>query len=167
MKAISLTQPFATLVAIGAKRLETRSWYTSYRGPLAIHAAKGYPKTALKLASVEPLRNALTHAGLDPLSLPRGMIVATCRLVAVFHISDRELSHQLPAQQADAPLMVSLAEEWPVPEWVTIPPTQPELSFGDYAPGRYAWVLYNVTPLPQPIPARGAFGLWDWIPPAP
>lgn len=40
MKALSLTQPWASLVAVGAKRIETRSWRTSYRGPLAIHAAK-------------------------------------------------------------------------------------------------------------------------------
>ena len=43
MKAITLTQPWATLVAIGAKRIETRSWRTFYRGPLAIHAGKTLP----------------------------------------------------------------------------------------------------------------------------
>lgn len=48
MKAITLTQPWATLVAIGAKRIETRSWATRYRGPLAIHAAKGIER-GLKL----------------------------------------------------------------------------------------------------------------------
>ena len=32
VKALSLTQPWATLVAMGAKRIETRSWATSYRG---------------------------------------------------------------------------------------------------------------------------------------
>lgn len=40
MKALTLWQPWATLIAIGAKRFETRSWQTSHRGPLAIHAAK-------------------------------------------------------------------------------------------------------------------------------
>ena len=50
MKALTLTQPWATLVAIGAKRIETRSWRTSYRGPLAIHAAKGFPKWAREFA---------------------------------------------------------------------------------------------------------------------
>ena len=34
VKALTLTQPWATLVAIGAKRIETRSWSTRYRGPL-------------------------------------------------------------------------------------------------------------------------------------
>ena len=40
IKALSLWQPWATLVARGAKARETRHWQTSYRGPLAIHAAK-------------------------------------------------------------------------------------------------------------------------------
>ena len=39
VKVLTLTQPWATLVAIGAKKIETRSWSASYRGPLAIHAA--------------------------------------------------------------------------------------------------------------------------------
>ena len=41
MKAISLWQPWASLVATGAKTYETRSWPTKYRGPLVICAAKG------------------------------------------------------------------------------------------------------------------------------
>jgi len=40
MKAISLWEPWATAVAINLKRFETRSWSTSYRGPLLICASK-------------------------------------------------------------------------------------------------------------------------------
>lgn len=40
MKVLSLHQPWASLVAWGIKTIETRSWQTSYRGPLLIHAAK-------------------------------------------------------------------------------------------------------------------------------
>ena len=40
MRALSLWQPWASAIAIGAKRVETRSWGTAERGPLAIHAAK-------------------------------------------------------------------------------------------------------------------------------
>ena len=36
MKALSLYQPWATAIALGSKRIETRGWPTSYRGPLAI-----------------------------------------------------------------------------------------------------------------------------------
>jgi hypothetical protein len=40
MRAISLHQPWASAVALGAKTIETRHWPTDYRGPIAIHAAK-------------------------------------------------------------------------------------------------------------------------------
>ena len=39
MKVISLTEPFATLIKEKKKRIETRSWKTSYRGELYIHAS--------------------------------------------------------------------------------------------------------------------------------
>ncbi len=39
MKVISLTEPFATLILNGKKLVETRSWKTSYRGELYIHAS--------------------------------------------------------------------------------------------------------------------------------
>jgi len=48
MKAISLKQPWATLIASGKKTIETRTWPTNYRGDLLICASKrpkrnGYP----------------------------------------------------------------------------------------------------------------------------
>ena len=39
MKALSLRQPWASLIANGHKTIETRTWRTRYRGPLAIHAS--------------------------------------------------------------------------------------------------------------------------------
>lgn len=39
MKALSLRQPWASLIADGRKTIETRTWRTRYRGPLAIHAS--------------------------------------------------------------------------------------------------------------------------------
>jgi hypothetical protein len=40
IRALSLWQPHAQAVAVGIKHYETRGWYTGYRGPLVIHAAK-------------------------------------------------------------------------------------------------------------------------------
>jgi hypothetical protein len=40
MKAITVKEPWASLIASGAKLVENRSWRTRHRGPLAIHAAK-------------------------------------------------------------------------------------------------------------------------------
>jgi hypothetical protein len=41
MKALTISQPFASLIANGEKWVENRRWATDYRGPLAIHAGKG------------------------------------------------------------------------------------------------------------------------------
>ena len=40
MKTLSLWQPHAQAIGLGLKPFETRGWKTSYRGILAIHAAK-------------------------------------------------------------------------------------------------------------------------------
>lgn len=40
MKALTILQPYAHLIASGQKRVENRDWPTRYRGPLAIHAGK-------------------------------------------------------------------------------------------------------------------------------
>lgn len=40
IKVLSLWQPWAEAIRVGAKQIETRHWLTRYRGWLAIHAAK-------------------------------------------------------------------------------------------------------------------------------
>jgi activating signal cointegrator 1 len=80
MKALTLYQPWATLISIGAKKIETRSWSTNYRGPLAIHAGK-------KLPNIDPhfLREPF-HSCLLGHEIPFGFVVATCELVDVERI---------------------------------------------------------------------------------
>ena len=41
LKALSLKQPFAWLIANGYLQVDDRSWGTQYRGPILIHASKG------------------------------------------------------------------------------------------------------------------------------
>jgi hypothetical protein len=94
MKLISLTQPWASLVAVGLKRFETRSWDTTYRGDLAIHATKG-PTDEDALQRI--CRSIPEASGL---SLPHGVVLAVARLAAcdemtqaiVWSTDDRELA---------------------------------------------------------------------------
>ena len=44
MRAVSLWQPWASLIADGRKKVETRHWPMHYRGPLAIHATQRVEK---------------------------------------------------------------------------------------------------------------------------
>jgi hypothetical protein len=131
MKALTLWQPWASCVAIGAKRVETRSWSVEHRGALAIHASA---ETAhLHLAQGEPFRSLLLAAGLDPLNLPLGRILATCFLSAIM-----PMGAELPQLSAQ------------------------ELSLGDYSLGRFAWFLAEQRRLVDPVPAVGHQGLWNW-----
>lgn len=53
-------------------------------------------------------------------------------------------------------------------ERVIPPPAGPdnEYLFGDYTPGRYAWLLTNIRRIWQPILIKGSLGLWDWEEPS-
>lgn len=152
MKALTLTQPWATLVAIGAKRLETRSWPTAYRGPLAIHAAKGWTKADRDLCLTEPFKAALAPWYAEHNMLPRGVVIAICDITGCFATRDEDHS--------------SIWIEYPGAN-LRLPPEEPEASFGNYAPGRFAFRLENVRRQAEPVPVRGMLGLWEWNDAAP
>jgi hypothetical protein len=139
MKALSLTQPWATLVSIGAKRIETRSWHTTYRGPLAIHAAKGFPREARGYCDDQPFLMALCGffgPEFEPAQLPTGAIVGITSVKGC----------------------VKMSREW------IASIAEPERSFGLYEPGRYGWLLGPVEWLVEPVPVKGSLGLWEYIP---
>lgn len=77
MKAISLWEPWATLVALGKKRYETRSWGTFYRGPILICASR----KKLPFIEIAPL---LYHFQLTTDDLQYGKALAIVDLVAIF-----------------------------------------------------------------------------------
>lgn len=87
MKAITLYQPWATLMAIGAKTIETRSWSTPYRGPLAIHAGKN--RSELMAFTDPEFYNPLSRAGYRvPRDLPLGAMLCIVELVECFPTGD-------------------------------------------------------------------------------
>ena len=78
MKAISLWQPWASAMALGWKRNETRSWSTKYRGPLLIHAAKkiiGWPSIDIQSMFEED------DIAFQPSDLPRGVLLCKVDLI--------------------------------------------------------------------------------------
>lgn len=158
MKALTLTQPYATLVALGAKHIETRSWSTRYRGPLAIHAGKGLGPVGARaglydLAFSDPdgfFYQVLKRANILCIDdLPLGAIVATARLEACVDTLFMTLEKRARVTGWDGE-----QRYWNL--------TDQEESFGDYSPGRWAWLLADIKPLAEPILARGAQGLWNW-----
>lgn len=158
MKALSLTVPWSILVAIQAKLIETRSWSTSYRGQLAIHSATGLSPVGGKrglsqLINEPPFWQVLRAAGYEDIDdLPRGCIVATCNLVNVVPVYGVEAGWEISITRGQKTFDYS----WDL--------TDQERAFGNYTAGRYAWLLADVEMLPEPIPAKGALGIWEWAP---
>lgn len=147
MKAISLWQPWAQAIALGSKTIETRSWSTAHRGLLAIHASKRRVVTDLIfLQSQAKWRAALQLNGDVKIwdDLPFGAIVAICDLVDCKRTDDFTVGdlHTLKP----SPLAIY---------------TYTERGLGDFAPGRFGWVLQNVRILPEPIPYKGQQGFFN------
>lgn len=137
MKAISLIQPYATLIMLGYdfKWNETRSWSTKHRGKLAIHASAGKPKWAREAADNPLIKQALADHGLTFADLPRGAVLGTVEVVEL---------HKITAEFV-----------------ATLTPM--EIAAGDYTldAGRWAWQLENRQKFALPVPCRGALSLWE------
>lgn len=132
MKAISLWNPHGTLVALGAKKWETRSKAISYRGPIAIHTTQYFGTKERALCELSPFRACLSVGGFERADdLPRGMFVAIAELVEI--VRTEEIVERLSAQ---------------------------ERAFGDYRPGRFAWRLEQVRSI-YPWTGRGRQFLWN------
>jgi hypothetical protein len=81
LRAITLWQPHASLIALRHKLYETRSWFTHHRGDLAIHASKKRDRPIL--SDIRHIHDLLDTYGVDDEidDLPFGAIVAVVRVV--------------------------------------------------------------------------------------
>jgi hypothetical protein len=145
MKALTLTQPYATLVAIGAKRYETRSWAppaAMIGKRIVIHAAKTYNgvgglRAYEALVDLPHFADALGDAWARR-TLPRGQIVASAVIAEV------RLTEELIRG--------------------AVCPSLTERAFGDYSAGRFAWHLVDVVPAFRKVYMGGRQKLWN-VPP--
>lgn len=134
MKALSVRQPFASLLIAGMKHFETRDWALrkDLQGTkIALHASKTYDAADRyctdNLMRFPELQSVLLA------DLPLGGVLGIIIVEAVYR------THEL------APKLGPL-----------------EIAQGDYRPGRAAWKVKVIDVFPQPVPAVGKLGLWEW-----
>jgi hypothetical protein len=165
LKALALTQPWASLMAEGYKTIETRNFRRSHRGWLAIYATKNFHEDAQDTCMDDPFYDDLcahdyllhrrdarmqaTAAGINldnvqrtEYNLPLGMVVA---LVHVWDIQISEGIWRRPSP--DGSVWDAFTRER-------------EMAYGDYRPGRWCWITNDVLKLPEPVPTRGMPGMW-------
>ena len=159
MMAISLWQPWASLIAAGLKRVETRSWETRYRGPLAIHASARWSWEMVRLLKqpehwgplseagiMDPIEAARKPSGRMPRPLPLGCHVATCVLEECVQVGSRLWNSRRPSVSP-----IFYRDQVGPDEYI----------FGNLSEGRWAWLLRDIFALPTPLPAKGCQGLWE------
>lgn len=147
MKCLSVNQPFATLIAIGVKGYETRSWMTHYTGPLAIHASKNFPDYYKELCHEEPFCTELARAGYTCAEeLPTGVVVCVCEMYGCYQTTgyiDLDWNAWLKSDTCARKV------------------EYPDSHFGDYSNGRFAFGLGGVERLRVPVPLLGKQGLFN------
>ena len=157
LKAISLWQPWASLIVAGLKTTETRGWTTKHRGPLIIHAAKR-PIDAFGRALCERYASVL---GED--ALPLGAVVGICQLIDVLQVDPTfGLVDEVEAGIIQVPLYQSSKPGWSFRGDGCAVVGHEQADVGDLSHGRYAWLLDDIVALDEPIEQSGRQGLWTW-----
>lgn len=139
MKCLSLWQPWATLMAIGVKTIETRSWPTSYRGLVAIQASKNWDKSRAAMCLTEPFRSALFQRCAVEAYYRSGNALPLGSILCVVNLDDCVPTERLEGE----------------------PVAERERAFGDYRPGRFGWLTSCRRELVAPVSFRAHQGLFD------
>ena len=132
MKALTIQEPWASLLVDLYKKFETRDWKLNYRGEMAIHSGKQSVHIEDYPLGLEELLDDLEITQ-DELKLTKQKIIAIATLKEIYLMTEEFIEQQ--------PYIERLTGVW--------------------EPGRYAWEFTNIKPLPQPILARGLPGLWE------
>jgi hypothetical protein len=135
IRGLSVRQPYTSAITFGDKNRENRSWPTSYRGLIALHAAKAVewdaPDIAWTAAGLTPYRYGSPREAWTA-SLPLGVIIGVAELTGCHHAGDCIKGGYWS---------YSFCSPWSMA-------------------AQFHWELSHVRPLAEPIPARGALGLW-------
>jgi hypothetical protein len=98
IKALTIKDPWASFIVLGKKKIETRTWRTKYRGPLAIHVSKTVDKYALE------------HFGFPDIPMHKGCIIAKSKLIGIkyYYTQDEfmcdEKYHLVPMEYTCTPV---------------------------------------------------------------
>jgi hypothetical protein len=140
MKAITIWQPYATLIMLGLKQYETRCWGTNYRGPLIIHAAKRWDEERdLDCSRVTELlrEQTFTAASLGDEKLRLFYTPMGETLGKALGIVDLQACDLMRDGGSDF-----------------------ENHVGSFGPGRYGWKCASPRLFEDPISHQGKQGLW-------
>ena len=124
------------MISCHKKAIETRSWATTYRGKIAIHAASSYNHYVKEACNEPQIQYHLPSDVLQGIITKNPLYFG--RILAIATLSDCILMTQDNINQL----------------------SKDELSFGWYEINRYMWLLKDIQPVISP-PIKGKQGLWN------
>jgi hypothetical protein len=168
VRALGLDQPWASLIAAGIKTIETRDWSTTYRGPLAIHANKGWTQAQhdrwLEFSDefgpsrFPPLPEWKPPRRRQPTDLPPlGCVVAMATVHDVGRF-EPDVDRAKIGEHGFSPFGALTRLRFLSGGVMGV--SDADESTGDTSPDRYGWVLRAVYRLDSPYPLKGQQGLW-------
>lgn len=143
-KVLTLWQPWATLLAIGAKKIETRPSPTNWtieRGSYLIHAARKWTSELDAISKGSPFKESLKGHQLSLGCIIGSIEVLECKPI----FEDQYGEIKLIDIYKDKRTLV----------------TGNELAFGDYREGRYAWICQNPKMFKIPISYKNGQGYYQ------
>ena len=145
VKAVTLYQPWASLIVDLIKYIETRDWSPPkymIGKRLAIHAGK-YRVRDLDSSLLESIINIYGHNW--RINLPYGSVLGIVTLNSTGVVIDNDGINAYYRNSPNEALK-----------------SVPIDNYGDFDVGRHLWFLSDVQKFDKPIEARGHFKIWDW-----
>ena len=152
MYAITLHQPWASLIALRVKTVETRSWPAPARlmgQRIAIHSGKLLVRRPGDVIE----RELRAKCGDDwRVIIPTGTVVDIAVLAGMAQVECADLAEGYAVHEPGAEVGCAVGTGGtPIDPW------------GDFSPGRWLWFLDDVEALPEPVPAVGRQSFWRWV----
>jgi len=145
MKALTVKQPWASLIVHGIKDIENRTWRTYFRGRVMIHAGVAKQLSIQQLLTVEQLVKANFEIDMEQdfnSLFPKGAIIGSVEIV------DCVINHP------------SIWAEKTKFEFIKRGLSEKELECT--SPVIYNWVLANPIMFDKPIPCKGNLSFWEF-----
>lgn len=159
MKALTVRQPWAGLIAYRLKWIETRPWRTHYRGWIAIHAGLANPIAEIPgcghgiVDMLGDLVWMLDEPHEDPddgdlcgFPLVRGAVIATARLVNCVPIVDDGTARNCVDYRTNRPSAGAAYRYDDEHGNEEVVDARDQIALGDFTPGRWAWILDDIAP---------------------
>lgn len=163
-RVLTLWEPWASLLAYGIKKIETRPSATSWtqeKGAYLIHSAQKFTREQAEICQQEPFKSELEKLGLINGEYRSGCLIHKS---GIYHFPLGKIIGAVEIEEC-----CKVVKDWSNlnycilerKSYINFGVVSPEYNLGDYGHGRYGWICQNPRLLKEPIPYKGGQGYYQ------